>query len=403
MPEFAYNAVDEQGRTVNGTVEAPDRRSALSQLRTMGVYATEVTAAVAAASQQASRGGWRRGISSAERTVFTRQLASLFSAGLNMARCLDTLIEHAENPRLSDVLRQIQTAVSGGSSLHEAMAEHPKLFSDLYISLVEAGEASGQLGTVLDRLSETLEREEEYRSRLRSAMAYPVLLVVAGTGVLVFILTFLVPRFQAIFDSLGQKLPAPTRVLLVVSGAVQDYWWAFGLGAVALVAAFRLAAASEQGALAIDRFKMRLWLVGSLVHREAIARFCRTMATLVGGGVAILEAFEIAERAVGNRVLRQAIAQVRVSVRGGENISEPMRRTPIFPALVTNMVAVGEETGKLEEMLNRVADSYDAEVQSRLQQLVSLVEPIVILIMGLVVGSIVISLLLPVMEMSTAF
>lgn len=405
MAEFVYNAVDDQGRTVSGSVEADDRTSALARLRTMGMYPTDVSAGIANAAEAApsAGGGWRRGISNADLTVFTRQLASLFAAGLNLARCLDTLIQHAENPNLVALLSQVQQAVSGGSSLHEALREHPKQFSDLYVSLVEAGETSGQLGSVLDRLADTMERQQEYRARVRTAMAYPILLMVAGAGVMIFILTFLVPRFEVIFAALDQELPAPTKVLMGISTGFKEYWWAILIGIVAVLAVFRLVRSSEEGALALDRLKMRIWLIGRLTHREAIAQFCRTMATLVGGGVAILDAFDIAERAVSNRVLRQAIQQVRAAVKGGENLSTPMARSPVFPALMVNMVAVGEETGKLVEMLNRVADSYDAEVQSRLQQIVSLVEPLVILVMGVVVGSIVISLLLPVMEMSTAF
>jgi type II secretory pathway component PulF len=417
MGEFVYTALDDQGREVSGAVQAENRAAALARLKSQGMYpmglqpaaggaavvSNPVVAVSAASGSGASVSLFARRIRAGDLAVFTRQLASLFNAGLNMVRCLDTLMEHAENPALRATLEQVRRAVQSGSALWEAMAEHPRVFSDLYVSLVQAGEASGQLGGVLGRLADSLEAQQEYSSRIRSALAYPILLIVAGMGAVTFILLFLVPRFSRIFASLNRELPAPTRAVLGVQAFISQYGWLLLLGGILLFAALKWWDRTEQGGLALDRFRMRLWILGPLIHKEALSRFCRTMATLVQGGVPILSSFDVAERAVGNRVLRQAIEQVKGAVREGESLAAPLRRSGVFPGLVTNMIAVGEETGNLDEMLSRVADAYDAEVTNRMRQLISLVEPAVILFMGAIIGSIVLAMLIPVMEISTAF
>lgn len=414
MAEFRYTALDQNGREVTGALQAEDRSAALARLKGMNMYpmglemaaggGAALAASAAATATKAPSVGFSLfpgRVAGSELAVFTRQLASLFSAGLNMARCLDTLIEHSENPTLKATLQQVRQAVQGGTSLWDAMKEHPRIFSELYISLVQAGEASGQLGKVLDRLADSLETQEEYRSRIRSALSYPILLLSAGAGAVIFILIFLVPRFSKIFNSLNRPLPAPTRALLTLQGFLSEHGWLLLIGLVAAYLGMRAWERTEQGGLTMDRMRMRIWLIGSIIHKEAVARFCRTMATLVQGGVPILTSFEVAERAVGNRVLRQAIEQVRAAVREGESLADPLKRSGVFPGLVTNMVAVGEETGTLDEMLNRIADAYDAEISNRMRQLVSLVEPCVILFMGAIIGSIVLSMLIPVLELST--
>jgi type II secretory pathway component PulF len=342
-------------------------------------------------------------VSLSDLALFTRQLASLFNAGLNVARCLDTLIEHSEGQVLTWALRQIRQAVQGGSALWEAMAEHPRIFSELYVSLVQAGEASGQLGPVLERLADSLEVQQEQSSKVRSALAYPMLLVIAGFSAVLFILIFLVPRFAKIFNSLNRELPAPTKALLAIQHFVATQGWWVAMGVAAIVFAVKAWEKTESGGLVIDNLRMRMPLLGPIVRKEAVSRFCRTMATLVEGGVPILTSFEVAERAVGNRVLRRAVEQVKAAVREGETLAEPLRRSGVFPSLVTNMVAVGEETGNLDTMLGRVADAYDSEVSNRLRQLISLVEPSVILLMGAVIGAIVLSMMIPVLELSTGF
>jgi general secretion pathway protein F len=419
MPEFRYTALDNQGREVTGALQAESRPAALTRLKGMGVTPLGLDAAGAAAGAGAGAAVaapvasapmalprlalFRPRVRASDLALFTRQLASLFNAGLNLGRSLDTLVDHSENATLRATLERVRVAVQGGSSLWESMSEHPSIFSELYVNLVRAGESSGQLGRVLERLADSLETSEEQRSRIRSALAYPALLLTAGFGAVLFILLFLVPRFAKIFASLKRELPAPTKALLAIQAFVSHDGWIVLLLGIAAFFTFRWWDSTEEGGLILDRFRMRLPLIGSIAHKEAVSRFCRTMATLVEGGVPILTSFEVAERAVGNRVLRQAILQVRSAVREGESLADPLRRSGVFPSMVTNMIAVGEETGKLDEMLGRVADAYDAEVANRMRSLISLVEPGVILLMGLVIGTIVLSMLVPVMELSTAF
>lgn len=410
MTEFRYTALDPQGREVSGTLQAEDRGGAVARLKAQGMYpmglemalaSAPVGEAVASPGRSASMSLFPKRVSGADLSLFTRQLASLFNAGLNMARSLDTLIDHCENPTLKSVLSSVRQGVQGGSTLWESMGEHPHVFDELYVSLVRAGEASGQLGTVLERLADTLEVQEEQKSRIKSALAYPTLLIVAGFSAVIFILVFLVPRFSKIFKSLNRPLPVPTRILLNVQSFVtQNGLWLL-VGIVAVVALIRMWGKTETGGFFIDRMRMKVPLLGSLIHKDAISRFCRTLATLVKGGVPILTSFEVAERAVGNKVIERAIVQVRDAVRGGESLAGPLRATSVFPGLVTNMIAVGEETGNLDEMLNRVADAYDAEVANRMRQLISLVEPVVIIVMGAIIGTIVLSMLIPVLELST--
>ncbi|MFQ6096579.1 MAG: type II secretion system inner membrane protein GspF [Armatimonadota bacterium] len=403
MPNFNYVAIDERGKEVVGSVLADSRATATARVREMGFYPTEISAG-AGEEEHARRKPvsiFSR-VSQGELTVFTRQLANLFNAGLPVLRCLSVLLEHTENARLNAALEEIHADVQAGGSLRDAFGKHPRIFPPLYVNLVRAGEASGELGPVLDRLSDFMEYEQEQRSRLRSAMAYPILLIVAMTAAVFFIVTFLIPQFREMFEDLGQSLPAPTVVLLAIAGFMRQWWWLIISGFVALWMALKLIGRTPVGGYALDRIKLKLPLIGGLVERIAVSRFSRTLGTLVKGGVPLLEAFDVVRGTIGNRVLDRAIDEVHSGVREGESIAEPLKRTGVFPNLLTNMIAVGEETGALEEMLNRVADAYDVEVQNRTRQLISLVEPSVILVMGCIVAFVVLSILLPVFQASTS-
>jgi type II secretion system protein F len=403
MPNFSYVAVDERGKEVVGSVSAETRAVATARVREMGFFPTEISVGVRTEERPKRRTvGVFSHVSQGELAVFTRQLANLFNAGLPVLRCISVLLEHTENARLQVALDEVYADVQAGGNLHDAFAKHPRIFSTMYVNLVRAGEASGELGPVIDRLADFMEYEQEQRSRLRSAMAYPILLIVAMTAAVFFIVTFLIPQFREMFQDLGQSLPKPTVVLLAVAGFMRKWWWLV-VGAIpALWIAMKLINRTPGGGYAIDRMKLRMPLIGGLVERIAVSRFSRTLATLVKGGVPLLEAFDVVRGTIGNRVLDRAIDEVHSGVREGESIAEPLKRTGVFPNLVTNMIAVGEETGALEEMLNRVADAYDVEVQNRTRQLISLVEPSVILFRGCVVAFVVLSILLPVFQASTA-
>lgn len=402
MPSFAYVAIDERGRETRGSINAENQRAATTRVREMGLFPTGVTEGAAKADESAERVSVFSRVGSGDLSVFTRQFANLFNAGLPMLRCIDTLIDHSENARLRATLREVRADVQGGGSLWEALGKHPKVFDHLYVNLVRAGEASGQLDDVLTRLADFMEYDQEQQARLRSAMAYPLVLVVAGTGAVAFLMTYLIPRFASIFATIGRTLPTPTVILLFVAGFLGKYWWAI-IGAVLVVwLTVQAIARTPSGGYLIDKLRLRLPIIGSLLHKIAVSRFSRTLGTLVYGGVPLLEAFDVVRGTVGNRVLDRAIGEVRAAVREGESIAEPLRRTGAFPSLVASMIAVGEETGGLDTMLARIADAYDAEIQNRTRQLVSLVEPVIILVMGTLVGFVVLAMLLPIFEMSAS-
>ncbi|MFQ6131890.1 MAG: type II secretion system F family protein [Armatimonadota bacterium] len=403
MPNFSYAAIDERGREVQGTVFADTPRAASERVREMGYYPTAVSEREAEVEEtERRRPGLLTRITGDDLTIFTRQLANLFNAGLPVLRCLDILVDHTENPKLALVLEEVHERVRAGQSLWESLGEHPKAFSPLYVNMVYGGELSGELGPVLGRLADFMEAEQEKRARLKSAMAYPAVLVAAGTGAVFFLMTFLIPRFSAIFADLGRALPTPTVVLLGIADFLGSYWWAVLLGVAGLWLGVRALGRTERWGYGLDRIRMRVPIFGPLGSKIAVARFARTLATLVRGGVPLLQSFEVVRGALGNKVLERAMDEVYSGVREGESIAEPLARTGAFPSLVVNMIAVGEETGGLEEMLNRIADGYDAEIENRTRQLISMLEPLIILVMGVIVGFVVISMLLPIFEMSTA-
>jgi len=401
MPSFAYVAIDERGRETRGNIQADNQRVATTRVREMGLFPTQVLEGEAAGEEAAEHVSIFSRVGSGDLCVFTRQFANLFSAGLPVLRCIDTLIDHADNARLRATLREVRADVQGGVHLWEALEKHPRVFDHLYVNMVQAGEASGQLDDVLSRLADFMEYEQEQRARLKSAMAYPMVLVMAGTAAVGFLMVYIIPKFERIFVAIGRTLPTPTLVLMTAAGFLKVYWWAIIGGVLIVWLVLRGLARTPAGGYGLDRLRMRLPVIGSLLQKIAVSRFTRTLSTLVHGGVPVLEAFDVVRGTVGNRVLDRAVGEVRAAVREGESIAEPLRRSGAFPSLVASMVAVGEETGNLDTMLARVADAYDAEIQNRTRQLVSLVEPAIILTMGGLVGFVVMAMLLPIFEMST--
>ncbi len=400
MPNFTYQAVDDSGREVEGTIYAENTRTASARVRELGYFPTEIQEAQAAAATQKRRPSlWTR-VTAGDVTVMTRQLANLLGAGMTVLRSLNVLIENTDNERLQQILEEVRDEVQAGGSLWETLGKHPRAFPELYVNMIRAGEASGELEAVTDRLADFLERQQQQRARIRSAMAYPILLITVGSAAVFFLITFLIPRFSQIFEDFGQALPTPTRVLLAVSYFLGHYWWAVLGGLVALVLLVRAYIRTPGGTYLFDSLKLRMPAVGKLTQRLALSRFSRTLATLLHGGVGVLEAFTVVKGAIGCAPIAAAIDAVYGGVREGESIAEPLRRTGAFTPLVTNMIAVGEETGDLEGMLNKIADSYDLEVQNITLQLISLLEPLIILVMGVIVGSVVISMLLPIFEMN---
>jgi type II secretion system protein F len=399
MPTFSYVAVDDAGREVVGEIHAEDLAAAIGRVRDSGNYPMEVREAAPA--RAAGRAGGLFGrITAADRTILTRQLSNLLGAGLTVVRALSVLIENTDNPRVRDTLLRVREEVQTGSALSDTLAKFPKLFDALYVNLVRAGEASGNLEGVLERLADYQEQQSQQSAAIRSALAYPALLISVGTAAVLFLVTFLIPRFVVIFESLGQSLPLPTRVILGISTFLAQYWWGVLGCLVVLFLSLRWYVRTPSGSLVFDSIKIRPPVIGPLSFKIAASRFAHTLGTLLRGGVPILEALETVQGAIGNRMMSQALNEVRDSVREGEPIADPLRRTKAFPSLVVNMIAVGEETGEVDTILQRVAHSYDIEIQNTVRQLISLLEPVIILTMGLIVGSVIISMLLPIFDLN---
>jgi general secretion pathway protein F/type IV pilus assembly protein PilC len=404
MPQFAYKAKKDDGSVVTGTLQAESERSALDSLGRMGVFPLQiesraedkVTARAAAAPRQVARR-----IKSSEVSLFTRQLADLLRAGVPLNRALETLATQTTNLTLSEMIREIGKQVSAGATLHEALAKYPKAFSGLYLSMVRAGETGGFLEDVLHRLALFIEKDQELRSRISSAMAYPILLIVIGTFAIGFLMVFFIPRFSEIFKKMGDGLPLPTQIVMGVSYFMRDYWMFVFMGVVALMFGWKRLMAVAAGRRMIDRLKIQIPLFGDIVKKNAVSRFARTLGTLLKSGVAILSALDISKAAMGNVVLQEDIDEASAGVKQGKGLAEILRQSRYFPAMVTDMIAVGEEGGNLDEVLVNVAESYDVQVERAVRVFVALFEPALLLVMAALVGFIVIAMLLPVFTLST--
>jgi type IV pilus assembly protein PilC len=354
-------------------------------------------------SQRAAKGGVSRTrVKTAEVLVFTRQLSTIVNAGLPLLQGLDILAEQTEDVRFQNVIKQLSNDVEGGESFSDALRRHPRAYPDLYVSMVRAGEASGNLDGVLLQLADYMEAMEDLKRRIKSAMTYPVvafsmILLIAG-GLIVWV----VPQFGEIFASFDAQLPAPTRILIAISEVLRSPMAFVVLGlCIGLVVVARMYAQTPVGRYQFDSMKLRLPVFGKLLRKVAISRFARTLSTLTRSGVAILGALEIVERTAGNEVFARVIQKAGDSVRGGETLADPLARSGEFPAIVTRMIGVGEKTGALEQMLAKISDFYDSEVKATIDGLTSLIEPLLILMMGVVVGSIVIALFLPILQLSS--
>ncbi len=399
MPVFVYKAADQRGKTITGVMEAPDSRAVVERLHREEYYPIEVAA-------QAGRPGlWRqltaRGISNRDLVAFTEQLATLVEAQLPLDRALSVLEELASNPRLKAVVGDILKSVRGGSSFADALAKHhPTPFSRLYVNMVRAGEKGGVLEVTLRRVAEFLQAAQEFREAMKSALVYPAILVVALGSAVIFLLTFVIPRFGEIFADLGQALPLPTQILLTVSSALRTYWWALALVVVAAVLGSRLLVATAEGRLAWDRATLSLPLLGDIIRKAEVARFCRTLGTLLRSGVPVLGALVVVKEIVSNRLLALAVERLGDGVKRGAGLSGPMGESGVFPPLALHMVRVGEETGRLEEMLLKVSDAFEAEVRNAVKRFITLLEPGIIVTMALVVGFIVVAIAMAIFSIS---
>lgn len=403
MPLFEYKGVTAAGKKVAGVFDAEGLKSAKAKLRKEGVVVLDIheggrTAAVRRGEVRFGAGGRVRVRDLANAT---RQLATLISSGLPLIEGLNVVVEQEENAALKRALSSARDDVREGSSLAEALRTNTKAFSSLYVNMVSAGEASGTLEITLDRLADFLEEQSRFRSRLASALAYPAFMTVIGMGVLFFLFSFVLPRVVGMFEDSKQQLPLITTLLLFVVNLVSSWWWAM----LALLGGagygLKRYIGTAEGKEKMDSLFLRLPIFGSLIRMIAVSRFTRTLGTLLQSGVPTLAAFDIVKSVVGNTVLANAIHKARENVREGESIADPLRRSGLFPPVVVQMVSVGEKSGELEKMLLKVSDSFDRTVEARIAALMALLEPAIILVMGVVVGFIVIAILLPILEMSS--
>jgi len=402
MPSFIYKARDKFGVAVSGEMEADNARVLAAHLGDLGYFIIQIKEKKGLPVREAFKYRLYR-IKPEDLIIFTRQLATMISAGLPFLTGLDILIEQTENRRLREVIREVRRSVEGGSSFSQALSRHPRIFSDLFVNMIRAGEAGGVLDVILERLATVAEREEEVRTRIKSALRYPLVLVIAATLVVTFMVTFVLPRFLMIFSGKGVPLPLPTRILFALVSLLRSFWpliiLILGVGAII----FYFYLQSEEGRRRWDAFKLSLPLLGSLFLKSAVSRFSRILGVLNSSGVPILQSLEIAERTIGNAILARVVNNVQARVREGGNISEPLAVGKIFPPMVVHMIAVGEETGTLDAMLSRIASYYDLEVEYGIKNVTSLVEPILLIIMGLIVGFIALSTLLPIFSMTKIF
>jgi type IV pilus assembly protein PilC len=400
MAAYAYSAINAQGVELSGEISAPDVSGAREQLRVRGLLAQSLREVAESASEGPSMG--MKSVKPKSLQVFSRQFATMIEAGLNVVASLVILEEQTSDVALAIVVRQLRADVEAGLLLSEAMAKHPKVFSRLYVAMVEAGEAAGILDIVLDRVAFQIEKQETIRRRVKGAMVYPTMVLAFATLVLIGMLMFLVPIFVNIFAQLGGQLPTLTQYVVRASDVMRAYWFIIIPSIPLSIWLFKRWKQTERGRQAWDRFKLRLPMrIGDTVLKVTMARFSRTLSTLVAAGVDIIKALEITGQTAGNWVVEDALAGVRAKVHEGVPIAQPLVENPVFPPMVAQMVKIGEETGELEKMLSKIADFYEEEVDSAVASLTSIVEPIMMIGVGCMVGVIIISMYMPMFKMLT--
>jgi type IV pilus assembly protein PilC len=397
MPtNFAYKVRDQSGKLVEGQLEAEDATLVVGKLRQMGY----TPIAVEAKHDNKLKAdikipGLSGRVKLKDVAVFSRQFATMINSGLSLIRSLAILAEQTENEELARVIGEVRLDVEKGVSLSAAISKHPKVFSRLYIAMVRSGEIGGVLDAVLMRLADTIEKQVELRRKVRSAMTYPIVALSLCLVIAAAMLLFIVPQFKAIYTDLGGQLPLPTRVLISLSDLLKTWFPLFILAAGIGVYFFRRWIKTENGRMIWDRFKLRMPVFGLLTRKTALARFSRTLAALTRSGVGILEALDIVAETSGNEVVSVALRETQSAVKRGDTLARPLEQHEVFPPMVTQMISVGEETGALDEMLDKIADFYDSEVTATVDALTSLIEPLMIVVMGTIVGGMIISLYLP--------
>jgi general secretion pathway protein F len=404
MPVFAYKALDQSGKNVEGLKEADSPRTLRTVLRRDGLFLTEVVGEKQskAASPEVNVRRWVGGrVKADDVAVATRQLAVLVNAGIPLVEALTALVEQVEHERLKRVLSAVKQRVNEGSSLAEALAQHPKAFSSLYVNMIRAGESSGALDVVLFRLADFTETQARLKAKVLGTLTYPAAMMIIGAVIMGILFTVVIPKITKVFEDTKVVLPWTTRFLIGFSTFVHDWWWALGLLVAVAVYAFVRWLRTPSGRARWDVWVLDAPIFGPLVRQVAVARFSRTLATLLKSGVPLLTAMDIVRNIVGNTRLAAVIEEARESIKEGESIAAPLKRSGEFPPLVYHMIAIGEKSGELEEMLGNVANAYDSQVETKIAALTSLLEPVMIVVMGVAVAFIVFSILMPILQINT--
>ncbi len=398
MAVYVWKGKDARGKVVSGEEKAKDRAEAIRRLRRRKIAATQVREKPKDVKLKL---GMKKGVKVKDLAVFTRQFATMINAGLPIVLCLDVMSKQVEKQVFRQVLAQVKDSVQSGNTLGDSLAKHPSVFEDLYVHMVEAGESSGALDTILERLAEYLEKADQLRRKIKSAMMYPTVVTVIALLATAFLLIFVIPTFTKMFSDFGGQLPLITRVVVGMSDFLRGYWW----GVLGLVLGGRFALMryrkTEKGRERVDSLLLNLPVLGPVIRKGAVARFTRTLSTLQMSGVPILEGLTITARTSGNVVLEKAVIKTRESVSRGETLTEPLREANVFPPMVVQMVSVGEETGALDQMLAKIAEFYEDEVDTAVDGLTSVIEPLMMVVLGGIVGGMVVAMYLPIFKMIT--
>jgi type IV pilus assembly protein PilC len=395
MPTFAYSARPATGGDIqSGEIELANKDDVLAYLHKQKMIPVSVREKSKSFNLSIGTGVKTRDI-----VIFTRQFATMINSGLPLVQSLDILAEQTENQFLRKTIQEVLYDVESGHTLADAMGRHPKIFSELYVNMVAAGEAGGILDTILLRLAAFLEKNDALLRKIKGAMIYPAVILSVAASAIVILLIFVIPTFQNMFASAGVPLPLPTRIVIEMSAILKGYWWAVGGVLVGVVLAVRAYYKTDNGRLVMDSMLLKMPILGDLQRKSAVSRFTRTLGTLVSSGVSILEGLEITAKTSGNRVIHDAVMGSRASIAGGETIAGPLKESGVFPPMVVQMINVGEQTGGLDEMLSKIADFYDEEVDAAVEALLSAMEPIMIVVLGVVVGGMIVAMYLPIFDM----
>ncbi|MDQ6888621.1 MAG: type II secretion system F family protein [Gemmatimonadota bacterium] len=394
MPTYAYTARTLSGELKSDRMDAATRDEVVAQLRRQKLIVVKVN------EEQRKKRGKR--IKTRDIVIFTRQFSTMINAGLPLVQSLDILSKQSESKALQEVTKQVVYDVESGNTVADALRKHPKAFTELYVNMVAAGEAGGILDTILMRLATFLEKNDALMGKVRSAMVYPSVILAVAMIAIVALLIFVIPVFETMFASVSLALPLPTRIVIGISKFIKSYWWLIGIVVYGAIFGLKRYYATSNGRLNIDRFMLRLPVLGDMLRKSAVSRFTRTLGTLISSGVSILDGLEITAKTSGNRVIHDAIMESRASIAGGDTISAPLQKSAVFPPMVISMIAVGEQTGGLDEMLSKIADFYDTEVDAAVSSLLSLMEPMMMVFLGGVVGGMVVAMYLPIFDMINA-